>query len=48
MKKNMSRNLLVPDVFTCRSDGQAWKAKAVIEFILYEKKKINLTCEFHL
>lgn len=39
MKKKMSKNLLVPDVFPCRSDDQGWKANGVIQIILYEKKK---------
>lgn len=37
MKKNLSKNLLVPDAFLSASDDQAWKANGVIQIIFCEK-----------
>lgn len=37
MKKNLSKNQLVPDAFLCASDDQAWKANGVIQIIFCEK-----------
>lgn len=39
MKKNLFKNLLVPDAFPCRSDDQAWKANGGFQIIFCEKEK---------